>query len=284
MGGVGVTEFRPSDRRLSRFPRRGLVAALAARAVAGGLRVAVDAVVLLDCSAPAPRQPTPTPSACHAAAEFECPTVTVRSGASTLTSSADAAEATATSLRYQVGIGNTARECRGARRQHGLDQGRHSGPGDSRARRARPERSTCRSATPWCSRACRAEDDHDQARAHFSDGPAGRRQRAVLACRRRARIPDARQAGEIDAYVVYIGFDPVARPGNGPPQTGETGEAAAPPGEPASARTSRLRLGQLQAAQRHDRALERPHVGDHGAGAGAGAAGRRASDWCGCRR
>jgi hypothetical protein len=45
---------------------------------------------------------------------FECPPVTIRSGASTLTSSADAGEPTATGLRYQVGITNTARECRGA--------------------------------------------------------------------------------------------------------------------------------------------------------------------------
>jgi hypothetical protein len=45
---------------------------------------------------------------------FECPPVNVRSGASTLTSSADAGEPTATSLRYQVGVTNTARECRGA--------------------------------------------------------------------------------------------------------------------------------------------------------------------------
>lgn len=45
---------------------------------------------------------------------FECPPVQIRSGASTLTSSADSGEPTATNLRYQVGITNTARECRGA--------------------------------------------------------------------------------------------------------------------------------------------------------------------------
>src|SRR4029079_18383602 len=45
---------------------------------------------------------------------FECPPVQVRSGTSTLTSSADpSGEPTATGLRYQVGISNTARECRG---------------------------------------------------------------------------------------------------------------------------------------------------------------------------
>jgi hypothetical protein len=45
-------------------------------------------------------------------ANFECPDVTVRQGAATLSSSADAAEPTALNLRYQVTIGNTARECR----------------------------------------------------------------------------------------------------------------------------------------------------------------------------
>lgn len=43
---------------------------------------------------------------------FECPDVQVRQGAATLTSSANPAEPTATNLRYQVNIGTTARECR----------------------------------------------------------------------------------------------------------------------------------------------------------------------------
>jgi hypothetical protein len=44
--------------------------------------------------------------------DFECPDVQVRQGASTLTSSANPAEPSALNLRYQVTIGNTARECR----------------------------------------------------------------------------------------------------------------------------------------------------------------------------
>jgi hypothetical protein len=44
--------------------------------------------------------------------DFECPAVQVRTGASTLTSSANPAEPTATNLKYQVTIGTTARECR----------------------------------------------------------------------------------------------------------------------------------------------------------------------------
>jgi hypothetical protein len=43
---------------------------------------------------------------------FECPSVQVRQGASTLTNSANPAEPTALNLRYQVTIGTTARECR----------------------------------------------------------------------------------------------------------------------------------------------------------------------------
>jgi hypothetical protein len=44
--------------------------------------------------------------------DFECPPVQVRTGASTLSASATPGEPTATSLRYQVSIGATARECR----------------------------------------------------------------------------------------------------------------------------------------------------------------------------
>jgi hypothetical protein len=45
-------------------------------------------------------------------ANFECPSIQVRQGASTLTNSANPAEPTAMNLRYQVTIGTTARECR----------------------------------------------------------------------------------------------------------------------------------------------------------------------------
>jgi hypothetical protein len=45
-------------------------------------------------------------------ANFECPPVQVRTGASTLTSSSNPAEPTAMNLRYQVIISTTARECR----------------------------------------------------------------------------------------------------------------------------------------------------------------------------
>jgi hypothetical protein len=44
--------------------------------------------------------------------DFDCPSVQVRTGAATLTSSATPGDPSATSLRYQVTIGTTARECR----------------------------------------------------------------------------------------------------------------------------------------------------------------------------
>ena len=58
-------------------------------------------------SAAAPNAPgTPMPL------DFDCPSVQVRTGAATLTSSATPGDPSATSLRYQVTIGTTARECR----------------------------------------------------------------------------------------------------------------------------------------------------------------------------
>jgi hypothetical protein len=44
--------------------------------------------------------------------DFDCPVVKVRTGAATLSSSASPGDPSATSLRYQVTIGSTARECR----------------------------------------------------------------------------------------------------------------------------------------------------------------------------
>lgn len=44
--------------------------------------------------------------------DFECPGVTIRQGASTLMVSADGAEQSPLNLRYQVGFAQTARECR----------------------------------------------------------------------------------------------------------------------------------------------------------------------------
>jgi hypothetical protein len=57
-------------------------------------------------------KPAGDASAAALPADFECPSVVIRQGASTLTISANPAEPTATNLRYQVGFGENARECR----------------------------------------------------------------------------------------------------------------------------------------------------------------------------
>ena len=44
--------------------------------------------------------------------EFECPGVSIRAGTSTLSISANPAEDSAMNLRYQAGLGQTARECK----------------------------------------------------------------------------------------------------------------------------------------------------------------------------
>lgn len=53
----------------------------------------------------------PPPAPGQPAAEIECPGVDIRQGASTLSITAPGSEATAMTTRYQVSIGQTAREC-----------------------------------------------------------------------------------------------------------------------------------------------------------------------------
>ncbi len=51
-------------------------------------------------------------NAAGVAADFECPSIGIRAGASTLSVKANPSEESAMNLRYQVGIGQTARECK----------------------------------------------------------------------------------------------------------------------------------------------------------------------------
>jgi hypothetical protein len=110
-----VTEFRQLMRFQFRSVRRGVVA------------LALLSPLLGACSSPSlPSMPsfssmfgsgTPAGDANAAAplalpSDFECPSVMVRSGAATLSSSVSSSDETATGLRYQVGLGTTARECR----------------------------------------------------------------------------------------------------------------------------------------------------------------------------
>ena len=107
---------------MSRLPRRGLLAALAARAVAGRLRVAVDAVVLLDWFGSSTTAADASAAAFTLPREFRMPD---RDGA-VRRLDADVVrriegEATATNLRYQVGSTTPRASAACGRRQHGLD-------------------------------------------------------------------------------------------------------------------------------------------------------------------
>jgi hypothetical protein len=55
--------------------------------------------------------PAPQPAGGAAAADIECPSVEYRQGAASLTINSPGAESTALSVRYQVSFAQTAREC-----------------------------------------------------------------------------------------------------------------------------------------------------------------------------
>ena len=139
---------------------------------------------------------------------FECPSVTVRSGASTLAASTDPADTTATNLRYQVGISTAARECR----MSGPNmvsvkvgvQGRVIlGPQGSPGTIDVPIRyAVVYDGVPQRTITTKFErisvtvppDDTNVLFSHVTEG---------------IEFPMPK-AAEIDSYVVYIGFDPVA--------------------------------------------------------------------------
>jgi hypothetical protein len=63
------------------------------------------------------RSSTPAADASASAApaapvDFECPAINIRQGASTLAISNNSADSSALNMRYQIGIGQTARECK----------------------------------------------------------------------------------------------------------------------------------------------------------------------------
>lgn len=139
--------------------------------------------------------------------DFSCPQVRVRAGASTFQVSANPAEPSPVNMRYQVGIGETARECRRA----GPDvvmrvgiQGRviigpQGGPGqiDVPLRLAVVREGV--EPRPIVTDLYRLnvivpQGDTNVAFTHIED---------------RLTFPMPPGA-EIDAYVVYVGFDPLA--------------------------------------------------------------------------
>jgi hypothetical protein len=209
-----VTEFRPLHSVPFRSVRRGAVALV----LFGPLLGACSSPSLPSMSSFSSifgSSSTPAGDANASAANlqlpsnFECPSVTVRSGASTLTASTDPnGDATATNLRYQVGISTTARECRmsapgvvsvkvGVQGRVILGPQGSPGPVNVPIRYAVvfdgvPQR-TITTKFERISVTVPPEDTN----VLFSHVVEG------------IEFPMPR-ASEIDSYVVYIGFDPVA--------------------------------------------------------------------------
>jgi hypothetical protein len=144
-------------------------------------------------------------------ADFECPQVQVRTGASTLTSSTNPAEPTAMNLKYQVTIGTTARECRmGPGNMVSLKvgmqgrvilgpEGGSPGSVDVPLRYAivRETVDTKVIATKLDRIAVAVpESENNVLFTHVTEG---------------LDFPMPR-GGDIDSYVIYIGFDPAALP------------------------------------------------------------------------
>ena len=193
-----------------RFPYRGLIAALALMGpVLGGCTqsqlsdswgsFAKLAGTASNANASAAGGPTLPP-------DFECPPVQVRTGAATLTSSSNPAEPTALNMKYQVTIGTTARECRmGPNNTVSLKVGMQGrvilgpegspGPIDVPLRYAVVrETIDSRVITTKLDRIAVAvpPGDGNVLFSHVTEG---------------LDFPMPR-GGEIDYYVIYIGFDP----------------------------------------------------------------------------
>jgi hypothetical protein len=96
------------------------------RRAGAALAAIAGAMALAGCSSSSPslssssfssifgagRPPAADAQAALPQVQIECPSISVRQGASTMAMSANPSEPSAMSLRYQIGIGQTARECR----------------------------------------------------------------------------------------------------------------------------------------------------------------------------
>ncbi len=108
MGGVGTRQFTRRHGRaaavvaLFGFALGGCSSVPSMPSVSSMFGSGSSAGAQANASADAPSQPL----------NFECPNVTVRAGASTMSTYANNADQSPTNLRYQVGIGQTARDCR----------------------------------------------------------------------------------------------------------------------------------------------------------------------------
>jgi len=140
---------------------------------------------------------------------FECPEVQVRQGASTLSSSANPAEPSALNLRYQVTIGTTARECRllpgnilsvkvGMEGRVILGPEGVPGPVDVPVRLAVVSEGI--NPRPIMTKLDRVSvtvppGDTNVLFTHVAEG---------------IEFPMPKRATDIDSFVIYIGFDPLA--------------------------------------------------------------------------
>ena len=145
-------------------------------------------------------------TAAGTAPDFECPSVNIRGGTSTLTISANPGDDSAMNLRYQAGLGQTARECKLSGQtltmrvgiQGRIILGPAGGPGqiDLPIRLAvvheGPEPKTIFTKLNRVPVTVPDGDSNVQFTSIEED----------------LTFPMPRTAGLIDEYVVYIGFDP----------------------------------------------------------------------------
>ena len=236
---VGVSEFR--------FPRRGSVAALALLGPAAGgllghpLADAVDARRWFSRERPANANASAAggPSL---PPDFECPPVQVRTGAATLTSSSNPAEPTALNLRYQVTIGTTARECRmgpgnmvsmkvGMQGRVILGpEGGNPAPIDVPLRFAVVQENVdTKVITTKLDRVpvTMPPNDSNVLFSHVTEG---------------LEFPMPR-GGDIDYYLIYIGFDPAARAGAKKPAPKPKPKPAKPSRRPVKPASLQDRIG-----------------------------------------
>jgi hypothetical protein len=221
-------------RRCSGIAAAALAALLLAGCSGGGISMPSVSLSSVFNSGP---KPAGDPSAPALPPNLECPSIAIRQGASTLSVSANPTEPTATNLRYQIGFGTTARECRLApgnmiSMKVGVEGRIILGPAGTAGQFEVPLRVAVvqEGVTPKTivTRLQRVPvtvpaDTTSALFTHIEEDLA-------------FPMP---KGNEIDSYVVYIGFDPAGaremdrkkpptRPSRPPPRAGASSGASAP--------------------------------------------------------
>ena len=213
---------------VSRSSRHGIqAAALVLSALLGGC--SSTSLSSLMGSKPAADASASNASAAAAPVAFECPQVTVRDGASTLSVSADPSDQSAVNMRYQVTIGQMARECRLVGQtvtmkvgvQGHVILGPAGGPGQV--------------DVPMRLAVVKTGVDQQPITTKFQrvavTVPEGNTNVLFTHVEDAISFPMPKGA-EIDNYVVYVGFDPVTA------EQMDKAKKRAPPPKPAKKRTS----------------------------------------------